>query len=86
MKNVYVQVNIRNTEGDIVEQESAPGTTVDDGVTVIVPIGYLPNINKAQPSDILLTVSAPSTQVIPTGIVDDVSDEVSGSRTLTFTV
>lgn len=79
-KVVFVQVLIRDPENNIIGSECANGTTEDDGATITVPLGYLPNMANAAPNDIILTVQPPPTTTSPvamTGRVDDTENAIS---------
>jgi len=91
-KSVSIQVLIRDgipTEehpnGQIINAESAQGTTEDDGGTVRIPVGYLPNILTALPSDILRTVHQPSVDKPAPTDVERTEDTENSESILAFT-
>lgn len=79
---VFIQVLLRDAENNIVGGECSSGYTEDDGVTCVVPLGYLPNIQNAAPSDIILTVQPPATITNPVSYVSSANDEEGGTRTV----
>lgn len=86
IKTVFINVNLRDETGEVVGSDSASGHTTDDGATITVPVGYLPNITDAAPEDIHITVQSPPTPIIVTGLLGDEIDNEVGVRILSFEV
>ena len=68
----------------VINVEMAQGTTEDDGVTVVIGNGYLPNIGSAAPADIKVTVHQPPIETQPAALLSRVDDAVENTSTLTF--
>ncbi len=83
-KTVSINFYLRDANGDVVGNPNATGTTDDDGVTIIVPIGYLTGIENAPPEDIFIVVNQPSVQV-PVASISVTPDEVNGIQTISVT-
>lgn len=80
LKTASIAVLIRDPEGNIIGQENAYGPTDDEGLTVVVPIGYLSNIQNAAEGDITVTIIPPpviNPPAVYEGRVDDVEAELS---------
>lgn len=59
-KNITIAVNQR-VDGEIISRTEANGTTEDEGVTCVIPLGYVPYLGTADPADVELTVHQPAT-------------------------
>jgi hypothetical protein len=81
---VAVDAYIRDGEGTVVTVQSAQGTTEDGGVTVVVPNGYLPNIDSVPAADIRVIVSPPPVEHQPAAFVSRVDDAEANTSTITF--
>jgi len=85
---VYVRDDEHGTTGGtpfgILNVESAQGSTDDEGVTVVIGNGYLPNVAVVAPADIKVTVHQPSVFNQPAELVSRVDDAVENTSTLTF--
>jgi hypothetical protein len=80
-KLVTLQVLTRDENNEILNNESAQGTTEDEGTTVVIDAGYVPNILTALPSDILRTVHQPSVdKPAPTGV--DRTEDIENSKSI----
>lgn len=61
---VSVEVFLRDETGAIIGIDSCnAGTTEDDGLTIILPRGYLPNIGDAAPGDVRVIIHNPPTEI-----------------------
>lgn len=87
LKNLAIQVLIRDPDTqEVISAETVQGTTEDEGATVVIPIGYVPNILTVPPADILRTlIPIPTELPLPSGI-SRTDDVVSETSTLTFTL
>lgn len=83
-KIACVEILMRDPEGVIQGVQMANGYTEDDGVTVIIPNGYAPNIHEAVPADISVTVIPPPTANTPAELLSRVDDAEANISTLTF--
>lgn len=83
-KAAFVQVVVRDPEGNVIATDAANGTTDDEGVTITVPIGYLPNVENAAPGDITVTVIPAATVINPAGYVSSSDDTENLTRTVIF--
>ncbi len=72
------------TPFNILNVETALGTTEDEGVTVVIGNGYVPSIGSAAPADIKVTVHQPPVFNQPAALVSRVDDAVENTSTLTF--
>ena len=70
--------------GDPVGNHQATGYTDDEGVTVVVPAGYLPGIEAADPAHVSMVVNQPPVD-LPVGGIARTVDEESGDQVLTIT-
>lgn len=85
IQNCDVTVILRDSEGVQVGSESAIGTTDDDGATVVINYGYVPNILDAAPSDITRTLLPPPVPLAPPSGVSRTDDAGANTSTLSFT-
>lgn len=91
-KHVTVEVYVRDDEHGttggtpfgILNVESAQGETNDEGVTVVIGNGYLPNIANVEPADIKVTVHQLPVFNQPAELVSRVDDAEANISTLTF--
>ena len=84
-KEVSVRVLMRDQEtGEVVGENVCSGWTDDEGATVTMGIGNLPQLATAQPGDIRLSVFQPSVIYDPVTMISLVEDTESGMQTLTF--
>lgn len=83
-KTVSIQVAIRDSEGEIISNDSVQGTTEDEGVTVRIPIGYLPNAGSAPIEDWEILVHTPPTDFNPQSVVSRTDDTEAGTSTIVF--
>lgn len=52
-RRVSIEVPVRNSDGVVDYVENAmSGYTDDDGKTIVIPNGYVPNIGKAFPNEV----------------------------------
>lgn len=84
MKNVDINVLRRDPEGNITSTENAIGTTEDDGVTVIVPLGYVSHIGDVPIADVSLTLIPQPEVKPPSAVVSRMDDFETGNSTITF--
>lgn len=82
---VTVEAFIRDGEGQIITVETAPGTTEDDGATVIIPNGYVPNLLTTPAVDVRVTLHLDPIFKQPAELVTRVNDAEANTSTLTFT-
>ena len=83
-KNVDLNVLIRDTEGNIISTQNALGTTEDEGVTVIVPVGYVSDIGSVPIADVTLTLIPQPEVKPPSAVVGRTDDFETGNSTITF--
>lgn len=84
MKVCAVEAFVRNADNEIVTVDNVQGTTADDGVTVVIPIGFLPNISRCAPADIKVTVFPKPAETQPAALVSRVDDPIAAISTLKF--
>jgi hypothetical protein len=84
VKNVDLNVLIRDPEGNIVSTENALGTTEDEGVTVVVPVGYVPHIGTVPIADVSLTLIPLPEVKPPASVVGRSDDFEAGNSTIIF--
>lgn len=85
-KTVSIQIVWRDPEtNDVIAGENTTGTTEDEGATVVIGNGYVPNILTANPADIQRTLIPPPTELPPPSGVSRVDDVEANTSTLTFT-
>lgn len=83
-KTVSIQVAIRDGNGEIISNDSVQGYTEDEGVTVVIPIGYLPNAGSAPIEDWEILVHTPPTDFNPQSLVSRTDDAQAETSTLVF--
>ncbi len=83
-KTVDLSLDVRDEEGNVYFTHPAIGTTEDDGVTVVIPIGYLPPIEEAPLSDLRMNLIPLAEPKFPVSLVSRVNDVEAGTSTLTF--
>lgn len=86
-KIVTVTVNMRENndpQGSIVSSTQVDGTTEDEGTTVVVPIGYLPDVPNAFPADITVSVHEPPTEHTSATFGSRTDDTNAGTSTIVF--
>jgi hypothetical protein len=84
MKQVDIFMTTRDENGEPNGSASMIGTTEDDGLTVQMPLGYLPGIQNAQPGDIVRRVLTVNTTESQPGAPTVTPDTENGVQTLTF--
>ena len=85
-KNISLVALVRDPQtNEIVTSDPGFGTTEDEGTTVVIPHGYMPNILTVNPSDILRTLIPIATDIGPPSGVSRVDDPDLNTSTLTFT-
>lgn len=83
-KGVNLEVDQRAEDGQINATHSAYGTTEDDGVTVVIPNGYVPIIETAPITDVRMSLVLPVEPKAPTAVVSRVNDVEANTSTITF--
>lgn len=83
-KTVDLSLDARDAEGNVYFTHPAIGTTENEGVTVVIPIGYLPPIEVTPLSDLRMTLIPPPEPKHPVSLVSRVDDAEAGTSTLTF--
>jgi hypothetical protein len=84
-----VVINLKEYDAgreNVIRNDDIDGTTVDDGVTCVIPNGYLPMIESADPQDITVNVYPAPIEKKPLALVSRVNDEEANTSTLTFTL
>lgn len=81
-KSVSVTTITRDENGNPISQTSCDGVTEDDGVTVTMGIGNLPEIGDVENGDIVVRVS--TVNVSNVSLVSAVEDHDAGTVTFTF--
>ena len=85
MQMVSVDVNIRNEDGAIIYQDSVnSGETDDDGRTIRILIGYLPNIRISIPGDVRIIFFELETGITGASFIDRSDDVESKISTITL--
>ena len=85
-KQVLVEEYLRDpVTNDIVGTNQALGITEDDGLTCVIPNGYVPNIETTPAEDIRVTLIPPQTLITPATLTSRVNDVEANTSTLTFT-
>ena len=85
-KQVLVEEALRDpVTNDIVGFNQALGVTEDEGLTVVIPNGYVPLIETTPAEDIKVTLIPPQTIITPATLVSRVNDAEANTSTLTFT-
>jgi len=85
-KQVHIQEAIRDPDtNDITHFNQALGVTDDDGITCVIPNGYVPLIETTAAEDITVTLIPPQTQITPATLVSRVNDAEANTSTLVFT-
>lgn len=79
-----LSVSIRDESGFVYTAQNAVGTTEDDGVTVVIPLGYMPNLMEAQMSDMVFSVIPPPVSKTPTRVVSRTDDYENNTSTIVF--
>lgn len=83
-KTADLSILIRDPEGNVMGNQNAIGTTDDDGVTVVIPLGYLNDIQNVPLSDLTFNVIAPAVPKAPTAVVSRVDDVENNVSTIVF--
>lgn len=83
-KTADLSILIRDPEGNIIGNQNAIGITDDDGVTVVIPLGYLMDIQNVPLSDLTFNVIAPAVPKTPTAVVSRVDDVENNISTVVF--
>ena len=81
-KSVSVSTIIRDENGNQINENTCEGITEDDGPSVTMGFGNLPDIANCLPGDIVVRVN--SVRVIPSNLVGTSVDEEAG--TVTFSL
>ena len=83
-KTADLSILIRDPEGNVMGNQNAIGTTDDDGVTVVVPLGYLTDIQNVPLSDLTFNVIPPAVPKTPTTVISRVDDVENNISTIVF--
>lgn len=83
-KTVDLSLTLRDETGFAYSAQNAVGTTEDDGATVVIPLGYLPNIVDAPLVDLAANVLQPAAPLTPTRVVSRTDDFEAGTSTIVF--
>lgn len=83
-KGVNIEVDQRAETGEINATHSAYGTTEDEGVTVIIPNGYVPIIETAPITDVRMSLVPPVEPLSPVSLVSRTNDVEANTSTLVF--
>lgn len=81
-KSVSVTTITRDENGNQVNETTCEGVTNDDGLTVTMGIGNLPEITQVAPGDIIVRVS--TVNVTQPTLVSIEEDGETGLQTITF--
>ena len=85
-KMVQIVETIRDPEtNEITHHNTAIGVTDDEGVTCIIPNGYVPLIEETPAEDIVVTLIPYPIERFPTSLVSRVNDAEANTSTLVFT-
>lgn len=83
---VEVQEMLRDAEtNEIIGSNRGFGTTEDEGVTVVIPNGYVPMIETTPAEDITVTLLPVPITKVPSSLVSRVNDAEANTSTLVFT-
>lgn len=83
-KTVSINFYERDGEGNIIGNPNAVGSTDDEGLTIVVPLGYLPGIENAPPEDVFIVVNQPATEVA-VGSLTVTTDEENNIQVINVT-
>jgi hypothetical protein len=84
-KNVTVGYCLRDPQTQEINTDfETTGTTEDEGITCTLPIGYLPAITEALPSDVRVRVHQPVVELSVAEVVSVTPDEIAGTQTMVF--
>ena len=87
MQSVAVEVDIRDESGAIIYQDSVnTGFTDDDGRTIKIPLGYLPNIAKAQRGAVRVIFTESGGDIAGASFVDRADDFDAGESTISLSL
>lgn len=82
-KTAVVQLVGRDADGNVISSDSVNGYTDDDGVTVVIGQGYLPNLANAAKGDVTLTIAPPTVESVP-AVASVLADDGYGNQVVTF--
>ena len=82
-KSVSVTTITRDEDGNPIHENTCEGLTEDDGATVTMGYGNLPDIGNCLPGDIIVRVN--TVRVIPSNLVGQTVDEEQGTVTFALT-
>lgn len=87
-KYVDLSILVRdpNDPSFVMGNQNASGTTEDDGVTVVIPLGYLSELSNSTLQDLTMNVIQPVVPVVPSSLVSRTDDYETGMSTLVFSV
>ena len=68
----------------VIGNQMAYGTTEDDGITVVIPLGYVPDLVTSAMSDVVMNVTRPPVPKAPTRVVSRTDDFEAGTSTIVF--
>jgi hypothetical protein len=85
-KGVTIYCITRDPEGNVTGNSEASGHTEDEGITSVIPLGYMPQIAAAQPGDIILTVHQLPIVHEDVSFVSTTADEEAGTQTIVLAV
>lgn len=83
-KTVDLSLTLRDETGFAYSAQNAVGTTNDEGTTVVIPLGYMPNLVDAPLTDLAANVLQPAVPLTPTRVVSRTDDFEAGTSTIVF--
>lgn len=83
-KSIDLSLTLRDETGFPYSTQNAVGSTDDDGITVVIPLGYLPNIETAPLTDLTANLLPLPVPVTPVSIVSRTNDYDNNTSTIVF--
>ncbi len=86
-KPVTITMKLRDEENNIIGNVQNSGTTEDEGLTVVLGLGYLPNVAAAAAlGDVIVEVATTTTATFEPVAAEAVPDVENNMQTITFTL
>lgn len=86
-KPVTITMKLRDEENNIIGNVQNSGTTEDEGLTVLLGLGYLPNVAAAAAlGDVTVEVATTTLSTFEPVAAEAVSDVENNMQTIVFTL
>jgi hypothetical protein len=86
-KPVTITMKLRDEENNIIGNVQNSGTTEDEGLTVLLGLGYLPNVAAAAAlGDVTVEVATTTLSTFEPVAAEAVADVENNMQTITFTL